>query len=85
MVLTHELLASTHSYLMLAPKPYTPILQIVIHRLLPCQVWSSSTSLLIIGSSYYPFTNWCLHEPPLDMSKPSQTILYELLLDWCHS
>jgi hypothetical protein len=40
-------------------------------------------------SSHYrftllPITNRYLHEPPLDMSKPSQAMLHELLLDWCH-
>jgi hypothetical protein len=80
-VLTHELSALTLSYLMLA---HTPFLQISLHRLLPCQVWSSYVSLLIIGSSYYPITNWCLRRPPLDMSKPSQAMLHELLLNWCH-
>jgi hypothetical protein len=57
----HELLASTLSYLMLAPCDI-PILQISLHGQHLCQVWSSSASLLITGSSYYPITNWCIRD-----------------------
>jgi hypothetical protein len=64
-------------------KNYAPILKMSLHGLLPCQVWSSSASLLITGSSYYPITNWFLRGAPLDMSKPSQAMLHELLLNWC--
>jgi hypothetical protein len=46
-VLAHELLSSTLSYLMLAPCD-TPILQISLHGLLPCQVWSSTLFSLLV-------------------------------------
>jgi hypothetical protein len=67
------LLASTISYLMLALCD-TQILQISLHELLPCHVWSSSASFLIIGLSYYPITNWCLRRPPLDVQTISSDV-----------
>jgi hypothetical protein len=50
----------------------------------PCQVWSSSVPLPITDPIYYLAMNWCLRRLPLDMSKPSQMILHNLLLDSFH-
>jgi hypothetical protein len=68
-ILAHELLASTLSYLMLAPWWYTnhsnhfsrttPMLSLVV-------ICLSSH----YRSSYYSIINWCLHGYSLDMSKP---------------
>jgi hypothetical protein len=55
-----------------------------LHGFLPCQVLSSSASLPITGPTYYPTMNRCLRGPPLDMSKPSQTMFHKLFLDWCN-
>jgi hypothetical protein len=66
-ILTHELLASTLSYLMLTLGD-TSILQISLYRLLLCKVWSYPASLFITGPTYYPAMNRCLRGPLLDMS-----------------
>jgi hypothetical protein len=57
-------------------------IQISLHRLLSCHVWSSSASLSITGLIYYPTTNRCLWEPPLDMS--NLQLLPPLISHVCH-
>jgi hypothetical protein len=62
-----------------------PLLQVPLHSLCPHQGWSTSTSLHILRTPNYSDKHWCLFKSSLVMSKPSQTMLHKLLLNWRHS
>jgi hypothetical protein len=79
-ILSHKLLASTLSYLMLAPWWYTN------HSNLSLRSPSMLSLVVICLFSHYRSILLPHYElvPSLDMSKSSQMMLHEFLLDWCH-
>ncbi|CAM0954526.1 unnamed protein product [Alopecurus aequalis] len=55
--------------------------EVSLNGLLPCQVWSTTTPLNILRTLYSSAMHRRFRWPPLDMSKPSETMLDQLLFN----